>query len=369
MVNADFQDSNILLPAPEVIIIDDDDDTPRSPALKHTSPPTKIEPDTILPPISTLPETRRYPARERAPPACLDNYLLFTAVDEDTQTSYLYLNAGGQEVDLAVQDEVMMAHICQYVMLHAAESQFVGNPNNKKQYGLKAGLRKFQQQGNTTVMKELTQFHTMKVFCPMDPKCLTCEDPWKALTSLMFLTKKQTSEVKAQQCANGSVQCNHTAKEEAMAPTVTTEAIFIQGTVFAHEGRDVATCDIPGAFLQADNADYVLMRLDGNLAELMVKVAPSLYPKYVTTNAKGKSVLYVKLKKAVYGMMKSALLFYPKLVVDLISLGYTINPYNPCVANNKINGYQMMICRHVDDLFIGHKDPAVVTTLLKWLAN
>ena len=150
---------------------------------------------------------------------------------------------------------------------------------------------------------------------------------------------------------------------------VTTKAIFIQSTVFAHEGRDVATCDIPGAFLQANNPDFVLMRLDVILAELMVKVTPSLYRKYVTTNAKGKSVLYVKLKKAVYGMMKSALLFYPKLVVDLISLGYTINPYNPCVANNKINGYQMMICRHVDDLFIGHKDPAVVTTLLKWLAN
>jgi hypothetical protein len=62
-----------------------------------------------------------------------------------------------------------------------------------------------------------------------------------------------------------------------MAPTVTSEAIFIQGTIFAHENRDVATCNIPGAFLQADNPDYVLMRLDGILAELMVQVAPSLY--------------------------------------------------------------------------------------------
>ena len=83
-----------------------------------------------------------------------------------------------------------MAHICQYVMLHAAESQFVGNPNNKKQYGLNTGLCKFQQQDNTALMKELTQIHTMKVFCQMDPKRLTHENCWKALTSLMFLTKK-----------------------------------------------------------------------------------------------------------------------------------------------------------------------------------
>jgi hypothetical protein len=50
------------------------------------------------------------------------------------------------------------------------------------------------------------------------------------------------------------------------------------------------------------------MRLDGILAELMVKVAPNIYRKYITTNSKGKPVLYVQLEKAVYGMMKSALL-------------------------------------------------------------
>jgi hypothetical protein len=93
----------------------------------------------------------------------------------------------------------------------------------------------------------------------------------------MFLTEKRTGEVKARACANGSVQRTHVAKEEAMAPTVTSEAIFIQSTIFAQKNRDVATCDIPGAFLQADNPDYVLMRLDGVLTELMVKVEPKLF--------------------------------------------------------------------------------------------
>jgi len=186
---------------------------------------------------------------------------------------------------------------------------------------------------------------------------------------LMFLTEKRSGEIKARACANGSTQRTHIAKEEATAPTVTSEAIFIQGTIFAHENRDVATCNIPGAFLQADNPDYFLMRLDGILAELMVQVAPSLYRKYVTSNAKGKPILYVQLEKAVYGMMKSALLFYQKLVADLKSLGYEINPYDPCVANKNINGKQMTICWHVDDLFVGHEDPTVVTDLLRWLAN
>jgi hypothetical protein len=65
----------------------------------------------------------------------------------------------------------------------------------------------------------------------------------------MFLTEKCSGKIKACACANGSTQCDHIAKEEATASTVTSEAIFIKGTIFAHEQCDVATCDIPGAFL------------------------------------------------------------------------------------------------------------------------
>ena len=60
---------------------------------------------------------------------------------------------------------------------------------------------------------------------------------------------------------------------------------------------------------------------------------------------------------------------YRKLFADLKSLGFEINPYDPCVANKTINGKQMTICWHVDDLFVGHADPNVVTDFLKWLAN
>ncbi len=67
--------------------------------------------------------------------------------------------------------------------------------------------------------------------------------------------------------------------------------------------------------------------------------------------------------------MKSALLFYRKLVADLISFGFEINPYDPCIANKVIDGKHMTICRHVDNLFIGHVDPQVVTTFLDWLAK
>jgi hypothetical protein len=54
------------------------------------------------------------------------------------------------------------------------------------------------------------------------------------------------------------------------------------------------------------------MKMAGTLAELiMVKTNPKLYRQYVILE-KGKSVLYLRL----YGMMKSALLFYQKLVSE-----------------------------------------------------
>jgi hypothetical protein len=96
------------------------------------------------------------------------------------------------------------------------------------------------------------------------------------------------------------------------------------------------------------------MKMVGTLAKLMVKTNPRLYRQYVVLE-KRRSMLYLRLQKALYGMMKSALLFYKKLVGELQSVGFEINPYNPCVANKMVNGSQMTIRWHVDDLMISHK--------------
>ena len=383
--NADLDFTEVLPPLPEVVEVNDEDILhvpmvqPTNAITERQCAPScipKIEHSSVSSaPLLPLQQSSRYPTRTRRPPQHLNDYLFTTVAEEQAlPTERPYHTAGGTNVDLAIQDEHRMAHVCHYVMTHVADSIYYADALLKskptqKQYSLKAGLRRFHDRGNEAVVKELTQFHTLKCFRPRDPSTLSREDRRNALTSLMFLTEKRSGEIKARACANGSTQRSHIAKDEATAPTVTSEAIFIQSTIFAHEGRDIATCDIPGAFLQADNPDYVLMRLDGILAELMVQVAPSLYRKYVTTNTKGKAVLYVQLEKAVYGMMKSALLFYRKLVADLTSLGYTINPYDPCVANKIINDKQMTICWHVDDLLIGHVDSSVVTTFLQWLAS
>ena len=50
-------------------------------------------------------------------------------------------------------------------------------------------------------------------------------------------------------------------------------------------------------------------------------------------------------------------------------MGFEINPYDPCVANKMINGSQMTVTWHVDDLKISHKESDEVTKFIRELGQ
>ena len=97
----------------------------------------------------------------------------------------------------------------------------------------------------------------------------------------------------------------------------------------------------------------------------MVKIDPQMYQKHIITSPKGEPMLYVRLSKALYGLLQSALLFYKKLRTELEDFRFTVNPYDPCVSKNLINDSQMTVTWHVDDLKISHKDSREVTKFIK----
>ena len=80
-------------------------------------------------------------------------------------------------------------------------------------------------------------------------------------------------------------------------------------------------------------------------------------------------MLYVLVSKALYGMLRAALLFYRKLHRDLEDMGFKVNPYDPCVANRDVRGSQCTVVWYVDDLKVSHKDEAVVTPFAQELAK
>ena len=100
--------------------------------------------------------------------------------------------------------------------------------------------------------------------------------------------------------------------------------------------------------------------------DMLVEIAPEIYKPYVVGQGKNK-LLYVIVKKAIYGMLTSALLFYKQWKKDLEGIGFKINPYDPCVANKMVNGKQLTVTWHVDDLKVSHVDQSVVLEFVEWV--
>ena len=82
---------------------------------------------------------------------------------------------------------------------------------------------------------------------------------------------------------------------------------------------------------------------------------------------KGQKVLCVHILRAICGVLMSGILFYKKFRKALEAKGHKVNPHDPCVANELINGKQHTVSWHVDDLKGSHIDPKVNDEFQEWL--
>jgi hypothetical protein len=98
---------------------------------------------------------------------------------------------------------------------------------------------------------------------------------------------------------NGAPQTQraYIPNEDAASLAVSTESMFITSAIAASEKRHVRCYNLPNAFVNTDVDEDVLMVLKGELAEMMVHIAPQIYRKHITVDKKGTPVLYVKLQK------------------------------------------------------------------------
>ena len=238
-------------------------------------------------------------------------------------------------------------------------------------YSLKKGIAKFGEEGRASALKEMKQLHDRECFAPIDSKTLTPTEKKRALESLIFLVQKRDGKIKTRHCANGNPQRKWMDKDEVSSPTVSTDSLFITSAIEAAEGREVATGDIPNAFIQTDldetdkDGNRTIMKIRGVLVDILCEIDETYKP-YVTYEGKQK-VLYVHVIKAIYGLLVSAMLFYKKLTKDLIGYGFQLNPYDPCVANKMVEGAQMTVSWHVDDLKVSHLNKKEVDHFMKWI--
>jgi hypothetical protein len=118
--------------------------------------------------------------------------------------------------------------------------------------------------------------------------------------------------------------------------------------------------------MQADMDELVHVRFTGKMVNLLLEIDREMYEPYLTEES-GERVMYVELLKALYGTLRAARLFWEKLSSKLIEWGFERNPYDPCVMNKIVNGKQVTVGWHVDDILTLHVEKIVVDHFIEQL--
>jgi hypothetical protein len=72
--------------------------------------------------------------------------------------------------------------------------------------------------------------------------------------------------------------------------------------------------------------------------DIMVEITPDVYNPYVSKDKKGMRQLLVQCQNALYGTIIASILYYQKFVKSLTDIDFMIHPYDPYLANKKIEG-------------------------------
>ena len=148
---------------------------------------------------------------------------------------------------------------------------------------------------------------------PLKPSQIKKEIKNKALAYLMFLKMKTSGEIKARGCADGRPQRVYKSKQETFSPTAAIESIFITSVMTAKEGRDVATVDIPVAYLQTEASDETFIKLQGAIVDSLLNINPDWKQYVIYEGIKKIPTIYSEALKALYGTVDASELFFEDL--------------------------------------------------------
>jgi hypothetical protein len=224
-----------------------------------------------------------------------------------------------------------------------------------REYGLhlsvRAALEKHREAAEESMLKEVQNIHGKGVFEPVGVRQLGLQERRKIIRSSMFLKEKYLStgafeKLKSRFVAGGNMQDRGLYDEgEISSPTVSLSSVYLAAGLAAKESRKVRTMDIGGAYLNADMEREVLLRVEPRIAKMFVSVDP-IYSAGLDSDGS----LVVRLKKALYGCVESAKLWYDTLSSKLKALGFKVNRKDCCIYNKMFKGKQLTVCVYVDDL-------------------
>ncbi len=226
----------------------------------------------------------------------------------------------------------------------------------------KKGLMKYGDRAMDAAEKELRQMLEQDVWSPVLYGDLPADQKKKVIRSFMFLKEKFTPEglfdkLKMRLVAGGHMQ-EKQELEITSSPTVSLTAVHIIFTYAAAHDMIVVTVDITGAYLNASMKHLdILMRIDPELVDVLIKINPT----YAGFRGRDGSMI-VKLKKALYGCVESAKLWYDLLAGRIIAYGLKRCTIDECVfrLEDAEGNVLMIVALYVDDLIITSKDQSLI---------
>ena len=223
-------------------------------------------------------------------------------------------------------------------------------------------MQLFESETDQAADNELGHFVQKEVLEPLDPSKLTKEELLKAIPSRAFvkvvlLPDGSIKKVKMRIVAGGHRQNRSLySPKEISSDTLSLPSLMLILAIIVRERRFVMTIDITAAYLNAKIQREVIMFLPKDISALFIKKYPA-FKKGLHANGK----VYVRLNKALYGCIESAVLWYQHLTGTLIAAGFASNPKDPCVLNADYHGTQVTVAIYVDDILVSSTNNDALT--------
>ena len=134
------------------------------------------------------------------------------------------------------------------------------------------GIRKHGQVMIDALFKEFAQSHNSEVFEEILESDLSQEQRRNALASINLIKEKRGGGIEGQSVADGRKQKSFYNKDYITSPTVSTDALLMTLMIDVWEKLAVGLTYVPGAYLQADMGDFVILRMVGASVGVLYEV-------------------------------------------------------------------------------------------------
>ena len=193
----------------------------------------------------------------------------------------------------------------------------------------------------------------------------------RPIPSKLFLTPKMTPtgqfKLLKGRIVGGGHRQDHSefSDSEVSSPTVSLTSVMIGAAVAAHKSQHIMTLDHKAAYLNAAmKGPEVIMLLTPDVSSLLIELDPT-HTKYLRSDKR----IAVRLKKALYGCIQSAVLWYNELSSTIEGMGFVKNPYDLCSFRRAITSGECSILVYVDDLLISSSNKDTLQEVAAVLRN